>query len=247
MPHPFEIVAEETVDATPDQVWAAITNGPQIDSWFMGKSEVEPRLGGKTTFEIFGEVSESTITAWEPGRRFAYRSAPDADGKFMAFETTIEGRAGGKTRIRLVHSGFLGDDWEAEYTALQSGDPMYLHKLAQYVTHFAGKVASANLFAPGPQVASREQLWSAVRGALGLRDNVAEGDAVHAQLDGLPSIDGVVDYVRPDHLGLRTDDGLYRFMYAMGTSLVEHHVYAPKPDPRETVPAWQAWLGKVLA
>ena len=30
----------------------------------------------------------------------------------MAFEYLIEGRDGGSTVLRLVHSGMLGDDWE---------------------------------------------------------------------------------------------------------------------------------------
>jgi hypothetical protein len=90
-------------------------------------------------------------------------------------------------------------------------------------------------------------MFAAVRGALGLRDHVAVGDQVHATLDGLAPIDGVVDYVRPDHLGVRTSDGLYRFLYGMGMSHFENHLFTPDPDPRETAANWQAWMGKAFA
>ena len=35
---------------------------------------------------------------------------------------------GGTTTVRLVHGGFLADDWEAEYDALNEGDAMYLSR-----------------------------------------------------------------------------------------------------------------------
>src|SRR5688572_18869354 len=86
MAHAFEIKREITVEATPEQVWEAITVGPKIDSWFMGRSEIEPREGGlaKTDFGDF--AMESTVTAWEPLKRLAYRGAEGPDGSLHAFE-----------------------------------------------------------------------------------------------------------------------------------------------------------------
>ena len=37
------------------------------------------------------------------------------------------------------------------------------------------------------------------------------GDAVHASLGDAGTLDGVIDYSTPEFLGVRTDDGLYRF------------------------------------
>ena len=34
------------------------------------------------------------MTAWDPARRFAYRSGEAADGRFIAYEFLIEGRDG---------------------------------------------------------------------------------------------------------------------------------------------------------
>ena len=90
-----------TVDATPEQVWAAIATGPGIDSWFMGRNEVEP--GGRRRAPTFGGYTrEATITAWEPRHRFAYRSAEAEDGRFMAIRVPLEGRDGGSTVAALV-------------------------------------------------------------------------------------------------------------------------------------------------
>src|SRR5919197_6306817 len=97
MAHKFEVREELTIDATPEQVWDAIATGPGIDAWFMGHSEIEPGVGGRTRMSMPGWTAESTVTAWEPGRRFAYQGDEAPDGTFMAFEYLIEGRAGGST------------------------------------------------------------------------------------------------------------------------------------------------------
>src|SRR5262249_46041662 len=126
MPHEFKLTHDIDLEASPEQVWAAIATGPGIDSWVMGQNEVEPGEGGVGRMSMPGFTGESTITAWEPGRRFAYRSEPGEDGSFMAFEYLIEGREGAATALRLVHSGILSGDWEAEYDALKKGNPLYL-------------------------------------------------------------------------------------------------------------------------
>ena len=68
MTHPFEIRDEIPVDATPDEVWEAIASGPGVDSWLMGRTEIDS-ANKTSTFTMFGEVSTSSITAWEPGHR----------------------------------------------------------------------------------------------------------------------------------------------------------------------------------
>jgi len=62
---------------------------------------------------MFGEVSSSSITVWEPGHRFATQEDKNPDGTFTAMEWLIESRDGGGAVVRFVHSGLLGEDWEA--------------------------------------------------------------------------------------------------------------------------------------
>jgi uncharacterized protein YndB with AHSA1/START domain len=246
--HPFEVRAEITVDASPEVVWQAISSGPHMNSWFIGSSEVEPGQGGVVRTDYGGFIAESTITAWEPGKHFAYRGPEGEDGSVMAFEYFIEGRGGGRTSIRFVHSGFLtGANWETEYDALKRGDPMYLHTLGEYVTHFAGRAAVKNIFVVGPNVADGDAFWSAVYGRLGLDRQAGVGQQVRAQPEGLAAIDGVVDFVSDEFLGIRTGHGILRLIHGYdGTSVAEHHIFDEDVAKQETDEDWQKWLGGVL-
>jgi hypothetical protein len=86
--------------------------------------------------------------------------------------------------------------------------------------------------------------------ALGLTARVGEGDPVHRALAaGLPPIDGVVDYVTADCLGVRTADALYRFLRGFhgGGVVLSHHVFAEHADRAAVTRAWQDWLTRQFA
>src|SRR4051812_37068529 len=72
MPHPFRIETSIEIEASPEEVWEALTVGEQLDGWWIGApNEVEPRLGGAVRQTFGDQVSESTVTAWEPPYHFA--------------------------------------------------------------------------------------------------------------------------------------------------------------------------------
>jgi hypothetical protein len=50
----------------------------------------------------------------------------------------------------------------------------------------------------------------------------------------------------PSFLGVRTDDGLYRFVGGGGLAGVGHHIFAPL-DQAEAERAWQSWLTRLFA
>ena len=247
--HEFEVRDEITVAATPEQVWDAIATGPGVDAWFMGRSEFEAHEGGTATMTMGGQTSRSTITAYEPGKRFAYRSDATPDGAFMAFEYLIEGRDGGSTTVRFVHSGLIaGDDWETEYDALKQGDPMYLRQLAAYLVNFPGATLRHTVFAVGPQVADGDHVRSVFGSVLGLTGAATEGAPVRLAVDGLERTDGVVEFVAPSYVGVRTDEGLYLLMHGyMNTIVVEYHGYSGEQGDDELQGAWQTWLAKAFA
>jgi uncharacterized protein YndB with AHSA1/START domain len=250
MTHEFELRNEINLDATPEQVWDAIATGPGIDSWFMGHSEVEPREGGTGRLTLAGQTSTSTLTAWEPQRRLVKRIGDGEDGTFMVVEYLIEGRDQSSTVLRLVQSGVLGDDWESEYEALKAGWDMYLFTLAQYLRYFPQRTATAAVTAMRPQAGESEQVWAVLKRELGLAETVAEGDRVGLNAAGLPAIEGVVDYAGlPTFLGVRTPDGLYRFIHsgsARGNVVVlGHHVFSADIDEKTTEQAWQTWLDEL--
>jgi uncharacterized protein YndB with AHSA1/START domain len=242
MTHEFELRKEITLEATPEEVWEAIATGPGIDGWFMGRNQVEPREGGRAAMTVAGQTSEATVTAWDPPRRFADRVGSPGEPGFMAFEWLVEGRGDGTCVLRLVQSGVLGDDWETEYDALGKGWDMYLHQLGQYLRWFRGRpVAPVTLMGPGPEDTGR--FWPELRRRLGLAGAPAEGDRVRLTPDGLDPVEGVVDYVSPDILGVRAGDGLYRFICGFnGMVAVDHHLYGDDVDAKQAEAAWQVWL-----
>ncbi|MEO5939594.1 MAG: SRPBCC domain-containing protein [Candidatus Limnocylindrales bacterium] len=245
MAHPFEVRGEQVVNAPPEQVWEALSNGALLDGWWMGENELEPRLGGAFRTTLPGFTMESTITTWDPPHHFANTSPKADDGRLMTFAFEIEGRAGGTTTLRFVHSGFLpGDDWEQEYEALQVGDPAYVAKLAEYVEHFFGRTA-VPITLWGPQVGS-DSAWAGFRDALGVGPDVAVGDRARFRAEGLPDLDGEIDYLSSHFIGLRTADGMFRFIHGMGTVAIGHHLYGPV-DRTASEQAWQAWLDRTFA
>jgi uncharacterized protein YndB with AHSA1/START domain len=249
MGHPFELTHEIQVEATPEEVWQAIATGPGVDAWFMGRNEIEPRKGGTTRMSLRGETDEATVTAWEPPTRFASRTPERPDGAFHAFEYIVEGREKGSTVVRWVHSGFLGENWEAEYEGLSEGDPMYFDKLRVYLTYFRGRKATpVNVF--GPVVPDRDEAWARFHRALGLSGPPPLNDELHLTPAGLPELHGVVDWLSRDFLGVRTDDGIYRFMHISafgGPTGVGHHVFVDALDQAETEHAWARWLDGLSA
>ncbi|MCU1644243.1 MAG: polyketide cyclase [Nocardia sp.] len=244
MAHPFEIELETTLPASPEQVWEAIATGPGIDSWFMGRNDVEPNEGGVAAMDTGGHREEAVITAYEPGKRFGSRTVAAEDGRFMAFEYLIEGRDGGSTVLRVVQSGMLGDNWQDEYDALRRGWPFHLHTLREYLSHFAGRVGTpvfAVAFGP-----SAQEVRAALTRGLSLSSPVTEGARAHAEPEKLPPLDGEVVWADDERIGVRTADGLYSFHQGpTGMALMFHHLFAPKTDGAEA--AWQQWLTTLLS
>jgi uncharacterized protein YndB with AHSA1/START domain len=238
----FEIREEITLAATPEQVWDAIATGPGLDSWFMGHSEVEPRVGGANRLEMLGNVQESTITAWEPGRHLAFRG-DDSDGTFAAFEFLIEGRDGGSSVVRCVHNFSLGDDWEAQYDGIKEGDVMHLRKLVAYLAHFSGRTSKFNLFLLGPVVSDDARIWSTFAETLSV-DEITEGAAVRLNVPGLPTTDGVIDSVLAPHIvGAHTPNGI--LMVGKGyrdVLIAEYHGFSDDEDEKEVAAVLQSWL-----
>jgi uncharacterized protein YndB with AHSA1/START domain len=243
----FEIDQQIVVSATPEVIWDAIATGPGIDSWFMGHSEVVPGPGG-TVRSVFGDYApECTITSWQPGTRLAYRTDAEPDGRFIAYEFLIEGRDSGSTVIRMVTGGFLpGEDWEDEYDAMSKGLQLFLHTLAEYVTHFAGRTpVVVTVFSQDGRAWPAG--WPALHEAIGLTAPAAIGQPVRFSPAGLPPIDGVVYLTNPDVVGVRANDALYRFLGGYGGPIVlAHQLFGHGIDPARTESAWQAWLAQTL-
>lgn len=168
-PREFEIAREFEVDATPEQVWEALTSGTGGWLWPM---EYEPKEGGRGPHG-------ATITAWDPEHRLTARSDnPDALPPFQTLnqlDHVIEARDGGsRAWVRYVHSGIFVDNWDDYYDGADKHTDFYLHTLRQYLTHFAGRPVAFAMF-DGPAASANPEALAAVGRALGLPDDAAEG------------------------------------------------------------------------
>jgi uncharacterized protein YndB with AHSA1/START domain len=235
MPRRFEVRREVELEATPEQVWDAISTGPGLTAWFM-PMEIDP--------------DDASVVAWEPGRRLAIATPAGEDGSTQAFEFLVEGRDGGTTVLRFVHGGLTGDDWGDEYEPMTAaGWDMYLHTLAQYLRHFPGRPA-VYAEAEGPPASASEEAWPVLLAALGGGRPLALEAEVHLELPGAAPLDGVVDHLSANFVGVRTADALVRFhgRWPLGmTVAVGHHAYAAGFDAGPATEAWTSWLAAVLA
>jgi uncharacterized protein YndB with AHSA1/START domain len=247
MGHQFTEHNEAEVPATPDEVWAAIATGPGMNSWFMGRNEVKAGTGG-TVRTVFGDYApEQEITEWDPAHRFAYGSSPAPDGRFIAYEFLIAGRADGSTVLRIVTSGFLpGDDWADEFEAMRMGGEFYFRTLVEYLTYFAGRFA-VPVTAFGPPGTSWPRDRSLLRRELGLGESAQPGQPARIRGEVGPA-DGVVYFASADAIGIRTQDALQGFLHGFGKPVVAaHHLFGPDTEPTRARRAWEAWLSRTLA
>lgn len=238
----FEIAREFEVEASPEQVWEAITTGTAGWLW---PGEYEPGEGGAGPFG-------STVTAWDPPHRLTVRSeSPDdlPEQTFNQLDHVIEPRQGG-VWVRYVHSGIFVDDWDNQYDGAAKHTDFYLHTLRQYVLHFAGRPAAFATLA-GPEAAGAPDALDAAARALGVPAGAAQGAALAVRLPGADApVDAVLDYRNPYFIGLRTDQAMYRvfgrnhFGATVGVSV---HDFAPDADASRIEARWRQWLESVYA
>ena len=89
-----------------------------------------------------------------------------------------------------------------------------------------------------------------LRSALGLTSADGVGAPVHASLGDAGTLDGVVDYSSPEFLGVRADDGLYRFFgrnHFGGVVGLSAHLFVDDVDAAAREAALKAWLDAVYA
>src|SRR5712691_11240783 len=80
----WEIRTEAEVDAGPEQVWQALASDHGLNAWFSGTIELQPGPGGTLRSTTGGYSDESSVTAWEPGRRVTYRSRAPTTGSMRS-------------------------------------------------------------------------------------------------------------------------------------------------------------------
>jgi hypothetical protein len=236
MPREFECNREVLLAASPEEVWEAVATKTGNAAWLF-PNEIDPDSAATTT--------------WDPPQRFASRQ--EQGDWFNALEFVIEGREGGTTLLRYMHSGIFVDDWDNQYDAVGQHTDFYLHTLAEYLEHFAGRRATYIGDAPqgieAPPSTAAPDGFERLQRALGLGPGAVEGDDVTLTPEGRDPIEGIVDYRSPNFIGVRTPDALYCFF---GRNAFNHpvgmaiHSFADDVDPEECKRAWREWLDAAL-
>ena len=126
---------ELEIAATPEAVWEALSTEPGLQRWFAPEARVTPGPGGEVLWR-WDELHSwpQKIEVWEPNRRLLTRydsAVPDGAGgqRPLFVDFRLEGR-GGRTTLRLVHSGFGPEAaFDEEYDGISSGWPVELQSL----------------------------------------------------------------------------------------------------------------------
>jgi uncharacterized protein YndB with AHSA1/START domain len=243
MSRKFDVSREIDLPASPEDVWIAITADTAARQFPTG---METPAGSTPP-------DGAPITTWDPPHRLVIRmEAPD--GTFNALDYSIEARDGGTAHVRYVHSGILADGWEDQYDAIGGHTDFYLHTLGQYLEHFDGRsvtyVGQPSSGIEGPPSAGAQDAMDTLRAALGIADGAAVGDAVHADLGPAGALDGVIDYLTPEFVGVRAADGLFRFFgrnFFGSVVGLSAHLFVDDVDAAGAEADLKAWLDSVYA
>lgn len=146
-PKTRDIETEVEINAPVEAVWKALTDAEELTRWFPLEAGTNPdgtlRMSWRDEF-----CWDSRIEIAEPNRHFRITSvesladqqpAPEAAERSVAVarptvtDFFLEAR-GGKTVLRLVHSGFSADaEWDALYDGTRRGWKFQLWSLRHYL------------------------------------------------------------------------------------------------------------------
>lgn len=123
------------LEATPEDVWRALTDPTELSRWFGDTTELKPQVGADGWFgwESHGRFA-MRVEECEPPRRFAWRwvhepETPVDDAPSTLVEWTLTPRDGGGTTLHLRESGFQTEKH------FQDNSGGWTHELGELVEH----------------------------------------------------------------------------------------------------------------
>lgn len=191
------IEIEFPIDAPVDAVWKALTDPNELTRWFPMQAKVEPGPGGSIEIAWGPEMQgKNRIRVWEPARRLqtswfeptesfgpapkpaegavpsAFQEDPEAGARLL-IDYILEG-AGGRTILRMAHSGFSKDArWDQEYESHGRGWTFELRSLRNYLEHHLGDTRHLAWVRIPIGGISKEEAWSRLMSPEGV---LREGD-----------------------------------------------------------------------
>jgi uncharacterized protein YndB with AHSA1/START domain len=119
---PSEVEKEILIEAPVDVVWHIVTEPEHIRQWFADQAEIDLRVGGAGHLAFKDQDAyQLQVEALDPPRRFAFRwvrrpgSVVRSDNSLLVEFTLVS--EDGRTRLRVVESGFDQIDWSDEAKA----------------------------------------------------------------------------------------------------------------------------------
>jgi uncharacterized protein YndB with AHSA1/START domain len=93
---------ETLIEASPEEVWEAITDEDRLEEWIAPEVELDPVEGGDATFRFEDGERSGTVETVEEEERFAFTWARPGEGESLV-EFTIEPLPLG-TRLTVVET-----------------------------------------------------------------------------------------------------------------------------------------------
>jgi uncharacterized protein YndB with AHSA1/START domain len=232
------------IDAPVSAVWKAITDAKELERWFPLVARVTPGVGGEI-FMSWGPPWEggSHIEVWEEERRLTTRGFME-HGDASMIEYTLEAK-GGKTILRLVHSGFApSSDWDEElFSGTERGWRYELRSLRHYLERHAG----SDRMTAWPKANVRgtaAEVWKRLLGREGLTrdggiEGLREGDRYRVTTAAGDALEGRVLVNDPPYEFSGSVASLKDGLIAIRT----HDVAGPEPKHGHAASVWLSSWG----
>jgi len=208
------------LDASPEDVFRAVTIGTELAKWLAPEARSTAPDGEKkgSIWISWGEGMsvEHEIEIFDAPKRIRHPSGKNRETKAPLYaDWSIEAREGGKTTLRLVHSGFSASaDWDNEFEAHARGWRLMLQNLRQYFARHAHEPAVHVAFMSNVE-SPRASIWKSLLDKLGVSAKPKLGDQFRFTTPKGDVVTGVVDLVTETRilaLVVREyDDALLRF------------------------------------
>lgn len=259
-----------SIDAPVEAVWKALTEASELVRWFPLEAGENPDgtlwMSWGDGFRFEGRVSEAA----PPHRlRSVYHQPPPGrdpstlkpeDFAEISTDYVLESE-GGKTVLRLVHSGFgAGTDWDDQFDATRTGWWVELRGLRHYLENHRGRDRIV-AWAKAPFSSTREDAWKRLMGqdallAEGMLDGKVEGSTYRIVAANGDGFEGIVKLLDPPRNFVATavnlNDALLRVRLEDLNGQKQAHLWLsayglPREDVRSFQERWQRDLERLFS
>ena len=218
-PKTRQLNIELNIDAPIEAVWKALTDAEELTRWFPLEAGTNPDgtmwMGWRDDFRQTSRIEISQpphhLRTVEVDVKISGEkpAGETSQGNPMEMEPTATDfyleSAGGKTVLRLVHSGFSADaEWDEWYDATQRGWDFQLWSLKNYLEHHRGRQRHVAYVRTPIKKLSREEVWQRLFGstmfvAKNEFKNLKSGDRYSFQTAAGDHFEGVIHAFNPPH------------------------------------------------